>query len=30
SAYLKGTSADEGSVVPGEFSSVANFTLAYN
>ncbi|MBO1551512.1 type 1 fimbrial protein, partial [Yersinia pseudotuberculosis] len=24
------TSADEGSVVPGEFSSVANFTLAYN
>lgn len=28
SAYLQGSSAD-GSVTPGEFSSVANFTLAY-
>lgn len=30
SAYLQGTSVTEGSVIPGEFSSVANFTLAYN
>ncbi|WP_077295375.1 fimbrial protein [Yersinia proxima] len=30
SAYLQGNSATVGSVVPGEFTSVANFTLAYN
>jgi type 1 fimbria pilin len=29
SAYLQGNSATAGSVVPGEFTSVANFTLAY-
>ncbi|KFK96799.1 MULTISPECIES: fimbrial protein [unclassified Serratia (in: enterobacteria)] len=29
SAYLKGSSITEGSVVPGKFTSIANFTLAY-
>jgi type 1 fimbria pilin len=29
SAYLQGNSATAGSVVPGSFSSVADFTLAY-
>lgn len=29
SAYLKGSSATVGSVVPGAFTSVTNFTLAY-
>lgn len=29
SAYLQGNSATAGSVKPGSFSSVANFTLAY-
>jgi type 1 fimbria pilin len=29
SAYLKGSSATAGSVEPGQFTSVTNFTLAY-